>query len=234
MAELDSRRAEALSDSAKVIQRQIRRHMARKKYNTMRKSSIHVQSMWRGKLACKLLEKMRKATAATKIQKYSRGYLAKIAYEKLKFAAIVLQTASRTIAARNDFIYRRQRRAAIMIQCCWRRHRDYAYFKQLKKTSKVLQCRLKGKFASSKAQRKFYKKLKGKEGSGRPISDLTPPPRSLASSVGAGNLDREPPTRSPRLIRGWGHQSVTPTPPPRSPMSSVGTGELDGGVEVAN
>ncbi|OWM84367.1 hypothetical protein CDL15_Pgr021936 [Punica granatum] len=154
MAELDSRRAEALSDSAKVIQRQIRRHMARKKYNTMRKSSIHVQSMWRGKLACKLLEKMRKATAATKIQKYSRGYLAKIAYEKLKFAAIVLQTASRTIAARNDFIYRRQRRAAIMIQCCWRRHRDYAYFKQLKKTSKVLQCRLKGKFASSKAQRK--------------------------------------------------------------------------------
>lgn len=48
MAELDSQRAEALSHSAKVIQRHIRRYMARKEYNTLRKSSIHVQSIWRG------------------------------------------------------------------------------------------------------------------------------------------------------------------------------------------
>lgn len=69
-----------------------------------------------GKLACKLLEKMRKAKAATTIEKHSRRYLTKTAYGRIKSSAIVLQTALRAVAARRDFMYRRRCRAATVIQ----------------------------------------------------------------------------------------------------------------------
>jgi len=50
MAELDARRAQVLSNAAKVIQRRIRTHQARKHYLALRKKSIYVQSRWRGKV----------------------------------------------------------------------------------------------------------------------------------------------------------------------------------------
>ncbi|PKI60887.1 hypothetical protein CRG98_018712 [Punica granatum] len=62
----------------------------------------------------------------------------------------------------------------------------------------------------------------------------------LGGGVGVVNwrpqprIDQAPSTRSPRLIRDWGHQSVTPTPPPRLPTFSMGTGDLDGGIGVAD
>lgn len=49
MAELDARRAEVLSNAAKAIQRRIRTYHARKRFIALRKATIHVQSLWRGK-----------------------------------------------------------------------------------------------------------------------------------------------------------------------------------------
>lgn len=49
MAELDARRAEVLSNAAKTIQRRVRTHQARKRFIAMRKATIVVQSLWRGK-----------------------------------------------------------------------------------------------------------------------------------------------------------------------------------------
>lgn len=48
MAELDARRAEVLSNAAKTIQRRIRTHQARKQFIALRKTTIAVQSIWRG------------------------------------------------------------------------------------------------------------------------------------------------------------------------------------------
>jgi myosin heavy subunit len=48
MAELDAQRAGMLGISAKVIQKQIRTHITHKKFVSMRKASIHIQSFWRG------------------------------------------------------------------------------------------------------------------------------------------------------------------------------------------
>lgn len=49
MAELDARRAEVLSNAAKTIQRRIRTHIARKQFIALRKATIVVQSICRGK-----------------------------------------------------------------------------------------------------------------------------------------------------------------------------------------
>lgn len=48
MAELDAQRAGILGFSAKVIQKKIRTHITRKKFVSMRKASIRIQSFWRG------------------------------------------------------------------------------------------------------------------------------------------------------------------------------------------
>lgn len=49
MAELDARRAEVLSTAAKKIQRRIRTHIARRRFIALRKASISIQSLCRGK-----------------------------------------------------------------------------------------------------------------------------------------------------------------------------------------
>ena len=51
MAELDARRAEVLAKAAKLIQRQIRTHLARKEFITLRKATIHIQKIWRGHIS---------------------------------------------------------------------------------------------------------------------------------------------------------------------------------------
>ncbi|KAG9452106.1 hypothetical protein H6P81_005010 [Aristolochia fimbriata] len=155
MAELDARRAEVLSNAAKTIQRQIRTHIARKQFIALRKATISVQSLWRGRLACKMYENMKREAAAVKIQKNMRRYQAWKAYKQLRFSALVLQTGFRAMAARNEFRFRRQTKAAILIQAQWRCHRDYSYYKKLQMASVVSQCRWRGRVA-----RRELRKLK--------------------------------------------------------------------------
>ncbi|XP_026449796.1 myosin-11-like [Papaver somniferum] len=155
MAELDARRAEVLSNAAKTIQRQIRTHIARKQFLALRKATIHVQALWRGRLACKLYEHLRRESSAVKIQKNLRLSLARKAYTRLRVAALVLQTGLRAMAARNEFRLRRQTKAAIIIQAHWRCHRASSYYKNLKRSSVYAQCRWRGRVA-----RKELRKLK--------------------------------------------------------------------------
>ncbi|XP_010274858.1 PREDICTED: myosin-9-like [Nelumbo nucifera] len=155
MAELDTRRAEVLSNAAKTIQRQIRTHISRKRFIALRKASIHLQSFCRGRLSCKLYERMRREAAAVKIQKHLRRHLARKAYTKLRLSVLVLQTGLRAMAARNEFRFRKQTKAAIIIQAQWRCHRSYSYYKKLKRASVVSQCRWRGRIA-----RRELRKLK--------------------------------------------------------------------------
>ncbi|XP_058085252.1 myosin-17-like isoform X2 [Magnolia sinica] len=140
MAELDARRAEVLGHAARAIQRQIRTHIARKEFIMLRKAAIYLQSRWRGKLACKLYENMRREAAAVKIEKNLRRHIARKSYSALRLSAIALQTGFRTMTARNEFRFRKQTKAAISIQAHWRCHRDHSYYKNLQKAAIVSQC----------------------------------------------------------------------------------------------
>ncbi|CAL0321029.1 unnamed protein product [Lupinus luteus] len=155
MAELDARRAQILSNAAKSIQRRIRTHQARRHYLALRKKTIYVQSRWRGRLACKLYDGLRKEAAAKKIQKNVRRYEARKAYKELHVAALTLQTALRAIAARKEFRFRKQTKASIIIQARWRSHNAALYYKRLKRGTIVTQCRWRGRMA-----RKDLRKLK--------------------------------------------------------------------------
>ncbi|XP_078432138.1 myosin-17-like [Wolffia australiana] len=140
MAELDARRTEVLSRAARVIQRKIRSHIARKEFLVLRKAAIYLQCCCRATLAQKLYEKMRHEAAARKIQKNLWRYFTQKLYREIRNSAVTLQTASRAMSARKDFRLRQQTRAAVLIQAKWRCHRDFMYYKNLKKASIRFQC----------------------------------------------------------------------------------------------
>ncbi|KAE8038143.1 hypothetical protein FH972_010683 [Carpinus fangiana] len=155
MAELDARRTEVLANAARRIQRQIRTHLARKEFITLRRSTINVQKLWRAQLARKLYECMRKEAASIRIQKHVRAHADRKSYTKLVASAIVIQTGSRAMAARNEYRYRRRTKATTSIQTQWRRFQALSGYKQQKKATLTLQCLWRARIA-----RKELRKLK--------------------------------------------------------------------------
>ncbi|XP_054801959.1 myosin-11 isoform X2 [Prosopis cineraria] len=155
MAELDARRAQVLSNAAKIIQRRIRTHQARNHYLSLRMTTIYMQSVCRGRLACKLFDNMRKVAASRKIQKNVRRYEVRKAYKRLHATALTLQTGLRAMAARKEFRFRKQSKAAIAIQARWRCHKASSYYKRLKRAAVTTQCRWRGRVA-----RRELRKLK--------------------------------------------------------------------------
>ncbi|GMY22238.1 myosin-12-like [Fagus crenata] len=140
MAELDARRTEVLANAARRIQRQIRTHLARKDFITLRWATVNVQKLWRAQLARNLYEQMRKVAASIRIQKHVRAHTARKSYTKLLASAIVIQTGLRAMAARNEYRYRRRTKAATIIQTQWRRFQALSAYKQQKKANLTLQC----------------------------------------------------------------------------------------------
>ncbi|XWS57728.1 hypothetical protein CRYUN_Cryun09bG0198100 [Craigia yunnanensis] len=155
MAELDARRAEVLSNAAKTIQWRIRTHIYRRRFLALRKAAIDLQSVCRGRLACKVYDNIRNQAAASKIQKNRRRYQAREAYKKLHISALVLQTGLRAMAARKEFRFRKLNKAATMVQARWRCRRAATYYKKLKRGCIVTQTRWRGRVA-----RKELRKLK--------------------------------------------------------------------------
>ncbi|XP_052169866.1 myosin-11-like isoform X2 [Diospyros lotus] len=155
MADLDARRAEKLNNAAKTIQRKIRTHITRKQFIALRMATISIQSLCRGRLACKLFDNLKREAAALKIQTNMRRHLAQVAYNRLQLSVLVLQTGLRAMAALNEFRCRKQTKASITIQAHWRGHRASSYYKKLKWASLVTQCRWRGRVA-----RKELRKLK--------------------------------------------------------------------------
>lgn len=155
MAELDARRIEILGQAARLIQRQVRTHLAQREFVAMRKAAVHFQALWRGKLARKLYEHMKREAAAIQIQKHLRGHQARRTYVKLRLSAIIVQTGFRAMAARNEYRFRRQSKAAIIIQAKWRAHRAHESYKKKKQAALDLQCAWRSRVA-----RKELKKLK--------------------------------------------------------------------------
>ncbi|KAL5223712.1 hypothetical protein ABZP36_010351 [Zizania latifolia] len=155
MAELDARRTEVLGAAAKTIQGKVRTHIMRKKFVSLRKASVCVQAIWRGRLACKLYDQMRREASAIKVQKNQRRHQARRSYKHLNASVLVVQTALRAMAARNEFRYKKKSKAAIIIQAHYRCRTAHVYHKKLKWAVIVAQCRWRGKIA-----RKELRKLK--------------------------------------------------------------------------
>jgi myosin-5 len=71
-----------------------------------------------GNLTRKIYNNMRREAAAVRIQKHVRRYQAQKSYTQLRLSAGVIQAGLRAMDARNEFRFRRQTKAAIIIQVC--------------------------------------------------------------------------------------------------------------------
>ena len=69
-----------------------------------------------GQLARHIYEGMRREASSLMIQRNWRMYAARKAYKELYFSALSIQTGIRGMAARNEIRFRRQTKAAIIIQ----------------------------------------------------------------------------------------------------------------------
>lgn len=92
VALLESLRTARLNALVTLVQKNVRRRIAYKNYQDLRKRTIVIQSWWRGVLGRRLAEDMRRTAAATLVQRAARGFLQRRAFLKTRQAVINLQT----------------------------------------------------------------------------------------------------------------------------------------------
>lgn len=91
LALLESLRTQRLNELVTLVQKNVRRRIAYKHYQDLRKKSIKIQAWWRGILARKYVEELRRETAAIRIQRVARGWLARKKYNQTRDAIIKIQ-----------------------------------------------------------------------------------------------------------------------------------------------
>lgn len=95
---LETLRTQRIAELVTLVQKNVRRHIAYKEYQRLRKATILLQTRWRGKMARRQVEDMRRSAAATKIQTAARGWLARRRYVAMQQAVVKIQ-ACRWIAS---------------------------------------------------------------------------------------------------------------------------------------
>ena len=92
LAALESLRSERLNALVVVIQKNMRRRMAQKKYQAMRQAAIKIQTWWRGIMARAFVEGVRKTTAAIKLQTATRRYIQRRNFKEISASVTRLQS----------------------------------------------------------------------------------------------------------------------------------------------
>jgi len=80
LAALESLRSGRLNELAIVVQKNMRRRMAVKRYQEIRNATIKIQTWWRRIMARRIVEKMRRETSAQRLQTGIRRYLQRKRY----------------------------------------------------------------------------------------------------------------------------------------------------------
>ncbi|GLJ12455.1 hypothetical protein SUGI_0191160 [Cryptomeria japonica] len=153
IVDLDVRRAHALNNAAKVIQRFVRAFIARKEFIRTCDAVITIQTYCRGFLACKILELRRREIATTIIQKHTRRWLLERKYMLLRSVAIVVQAGIRASFAHKEFNMKKQTVAATKIQRQWHMFKVQSYFCQLRKATIAFQCAWRCRVATRELRR---------------------------------------------------------------------------------
>ncbi|KAF8098341.1 hypothetical protein N665_0268s0010 [Sinapis alba] len=152
---LDSRRAEVLDASARIIQRRLRTFVTHQNFIAARASAISIQAYCRGCLSRNAYAARRNAAAAVFVQKHARRWLSRCAYVKLVSAALVIQSCIHADSARLKFAHQKEHRAASLIQARWRMHKFRTAFRHRQSSIIAIQCCWRQKLA-----KREFRKLK--------------------------------------------------------------------------
>lgn len=93
LASFEQYRTIRLNAVAVLVQKNFLRYMAEKKYKEKKEAVVKLQSIWRGILAKKKVEAMRREAAALLLQRTIRGYLQRERYASAKKTIIGLQSS---------------------------------------------------------------------------------------------------------------------------------------------
>jgi myosin-5 len=92
VALLESLRTARLNDLVTLVQKNVRRRIAYKHYQDLRRRTIVIQAWWRGVQGRRLAEQVRREAAATLIQRAARAFLQRNAFLKTRQHVVDLQS----------------------------------------------------------------------------------------------------------------------------------------------
>lgn len=93
LAALESLRSDRLNAMVTVVQKNMRRRMAMKKYRQLRQATIKIQTWWRGILARRLAESIRREVAARRLQTAIRARTQRKKFLDIRRGVILLQSS---------------------------------------------------------------------------------------------------------------------------------------------
>ncbi|KAJ7219033.1 myosin 5 [Mycena pura] len=116
LAALEALRSDRLNAMVTVVQKNMRRRMAVKKYQQLRQATIKIQTWWRGLMAKRFVEFVRREVSANRLQTACRRFMQRKRFLDARNAVILFQSRVRGIQARQRFAQKRATRAAILLQ----------------------------------------------------------------------------------------------------------------------
>ncbi|KAG6376042.1 myosin 5 [Boletus reticuloceps] len=116
LAALESLRSERLNALVTIVQKNMRRRMAVKRYRELRNAAIKIQTWWRGISARRLVESIRRDLAAKRLQAGVRRFLQRSKFLQVRQAIIAVQSRIRGVQARQAHREARILHAAVLLQ----------------------------------------------------------------------------------------------------------------------
>ncbi|KAJ7134998.1 myosin 5 [Mycena crocata] len=116
LAALEAFRSDRLNAMVTVVQKNMRRRMAVKKYQALRQATIRIQTWWRGIMAKKLVEFIKREVSAKRLQTVGRRFIQRKRFLETKNAMTLFQSRVRGIQARQRFVQDRSSQAATLLQ----------------------------------------------------------------------------------------------------------------------
>ncbi|RXW21018.1 hypothetical protein EST38_g4844 [Candolleomyces aberdarensis] len=116
LAALESMRSGRLNALVTVVQKNMRRRMAVNRYKRLRTSTIKIQTWWRGIMARKFVENMRKVACALRLQVSIRRYMQRKRFVDIRRSVVLVQSRIRGVQARQNFRTQRSDTAATHLQ----------------------------------------------------------------------------------------------------------------------
>ncbi|KAI8343918.1 P-loop containing nucleoside triphosphate hydrolase protein [Chlamydoabsidia padenii] len=116
LAYMEKLRTDRWTEVAILIQKNMRRYMARQRYKKIQSFILKVQQLARKRSGQMNLQLLRKAKAATVIQSYWRMHVVRKSFLERRVFVIKLQTAVRSLLTKKQFAMARQHGAATQIQ----------------------------------------------------------------------------------------------------------------------
>ena len=98
LAALESLRSDRLNALVTVVQKNMRRRVAVKKYQAMRHAAITIQTWWRGILARRFVEGVRKQLSAIRLQTAARRFIQRRFFQDVRAAIVRFQSRKYSVA----------------------------------------------------------------------------------------------------------------------------------------